>query len=175
MEVILRRNCGRHPASWGSGSGAVTVTALTLYSCRADCRGRWALEGSGLEAAAVWHWGPPATITTSTTDTTTCTTTDIARQHGENLPGLLTQLPPHLLVHPLSGSPRQSRRTHIKVLPRQPGKGVSFQFSGECWLRSSRGASSAHRTSCSCWHILRVLQNNTWLEIWACIWIKPEV
>lgn len=79
---------------------------------------------SGLNRQAVWHWGPLATITTSST-TKTCITTStitgiascfswLVQQHGEDLSGLLAQLSPHLLVHPLSGTPSQSRRTHIK-------------------------------------------------------------
>lgn len=38
-------------------------------------------------------------------------------------------------------------------------------FQGECWLWTSRGTSTSHRTACRCWHLLWVLQNNTWLEI----------
>lgn len=79
---------------------------------------------SGLNRRSVWHWGSLATITTSSTTKTysiTSTITGIAsccswllQQHGEDLSGLLAQLPSHLLVHPLSGTPSQSRRTHIK-------------------------------------------------------------
>lgn len=98
-----------------------------------------------------------------------------SHHNGEDVPGLFTTMPSHLFVYPLPGTSRQPRRTHLEVIPGQSRARLFVQFSGECWLRPSRRESSINRTACSSRHILRMLQNNIRLEIWARVRVKSKI
>jgi len=54
----------------------------------------------------------PSAAASAAAATATDTATD--PHDGQDLPGVLTFVPPHLLVRPLPRTPRQPRRTHLK-------------------------------------------------------------
>lgn len=99
-----------------------------------------------------------------------------ARRHGENVPGLFAApVPPHLLLHTLSGASGQSRWAHLEVIPRLSGSSVFIQFCSKCRMRPSRGESFTDRTTRCSWHLLWMLQNNLRMEIWTRLWIQSKI
>ena len=70
---------------------------------------------------------------------------DGAEEGVQDVPTVSAWLPQNLLLCPLQSSPRQPRRTHQQILPRQPRPSLSLQLRGQRRLRTCRGESPADR------------------------------